>query len=96
LNGKMKHFLWVSLGRPVMRMSFCVGIVIAWFSYLAPYIFLFFLPQFKYYETVFVSNPGTTDADVFFWWAWIPTLLILVLGIFWSSGLLGKLWEALN
>ncbi len=77
-------------------MSLCIGLAVGWFSFLAPYLFLVFLPQFPYYETLFITNPGTTDKDAYFWWAWIPTLLLIIFGIFWSSGLLGRLWDAVS
>jgi len=82
-------------GRPVLYMSFCVVLAITWFIF-SGYLFLAFLPQFNYYETVFVLNPGTNDYDVYFWWSWIPTLSILVFGIFWASGLLGNLWKTVR
>jgi hypothetical protein len=72
-----------------------LGLAIGWFI-LAGFLFLDFLPQFKYYETVFVTNPGSTDNDVYFFWSWIPTLSILLVGMLWSGGILQIIWNGLS
>jgi len=78
----------------MMRMSLCVLAAVAWFI-LSIELFLVYLPQFKYYQTL-ITDQATTTQDVWYIWAWIPTLLILVFGIFWASGIVGKFWNAVR
>lgn len=82
------------VGRPMLRGSITVIAAVGWFL-LSVFIFQVYLPQFGFYVQI-LANEGTTQNDVWFIWAWIPTLLILVLGIFWASGLFGKLWRIMQ
>ena len=86
--------MWDAVGRPVMRGSITVIAAVGWFI-LSIFLFLVYLPQFKYYEFT-ITNRGFTDNDIWFFWAWIPTLAVLVLGIFWASGVFAKIEEALS
>jgi hypothetical protein len=77
-----------------MRGSITVIAAVGWFI-LSAIIFQWWLPQFPFYVTL-LKDEATTANDVWYIWAWIPTIAILALGIFWSSGLFGKIWEALT
>lgn len=94
MTGRKKRAMMEAVGKPMMRGSITVLMAVAWFIG-SVFIFQVYLPQFNYYERILI-NQGTNDNDVWFIWAWIPTLLILVIGMFWSSGILGKLWEILS
>ena len=94
MTGRKKRAMMEAVGRPMMRSTITVIAAVGWFL-LSVFIFQVYLPQFNYYERVLI-NQGTNDNDVWFIWAWIPTLLILVIGMLWSSGILGKLWGILS
>ena len=90
----MKHnkFLKDALIRPVMRSIVCMMFAVSW-NLGSAFLLLNFLPlNFGYWNTM-IANQGTNNFDVYMFWGWIPTLLILIIGIFWSSGLLGRMGE---
>ena len=73
-----------------MRSIVCIIFAAAW-NLLSAFLLLDFLPlNFGYYNTM-VNNQGTNNFDVYMFWGWIPTILILIVGIFWASGLLGMM-----
>ena len=75
-----------------MRSLVCMMAAVSW-NLGSAFLFLNFLPlNFGYWNTM-IANQGTNNFDVYMFWGWIPTILILVIGIFWSSGLLGKMGE---
>lgn len=81
--------------KPAIRMTVLSMVAVAWYL-LAGYLFLVFFPtNFRYYNTL-ITDQGTTTFDVYYLWAWIPTLLIFTIGIFWASGLLNQLWRILS
>lgn len=85
------RFVIKAVLQPAIRMVVLSMIAIGWYL-AAGYIFLVFLPtNFVVYNTT-LKNAGYTSYDVYFIWAWIPTLTLFMLGIFWASGLLGELW----
>ena len=89
---RANKYLKDALYHPVMRSLVCIIFAVAW-NLLSAFLFLDFLPlNFGYYNTM-VSNQGTNNFDVYMFWGWIPTILILVIGIFWASGLLGMIQE---
>jgi len=89
---KHNKFLKDALIRPVMRSIVCMMAAVTW-NLGSAFLFLNFLPlNFGYWNTM-IANQGTNNFDVYMFWGWIPTILILVIGIFWSSGLLGKMGE---
>lgn len=90
----MRKIAMETVGRPMLRGSITVISAVAWFI-LSVLIFQVYLPQFNYYNQILI-NQGTNANDVWFIWAWVPTLLILVLGIFWASGMFGKMWEIMR
>ena len=90
----MKHnrFVRDALIRPVMRSLVCMMAAVSW-NLGSAFLFLNFLPlNFGYWNTM-IANQGTNNFDVYMFWGWLPTTLILVVGIFWSSGPLGKMGE---
>lgn len=88
----MRRFAIKAVLQPAIRMTVLSMIAVGWYL-AAGYIFLVFLPTNFVVYTTTVKNAGYTTYDVYFIWAWIPTLFLLVVGIFWASGLLGELWE---
>ena len=89
---KAQRVLWEYLGRPVVR---SIVAIIAAVSYNlgSTYALLYWLPSnFNYYNTL-ISNQGTTVYDAYLFWTWIPTLIIFMIGLFWASGLFGKMLE---
>jgi len=92
--GKRKNLGIELVARPMFRMAICSLVATAWFI-LSVLIFQVYLPQFAYYNTL-IKAQGTTSNDVWFIWAWIPVLLLLVVGIFWSSGILGIVGKAIS
>ena len=92
---KGKRFVTKSVLQPAIRMTVLSMIAVGWYL-IANFLFLDFFPlNFNAYNTM-VKNSGSTTYDVYFVWAWIPTIFIFVVGIFWASGLLGELWEVLK
>lgn len=91
---RKKNYAMQAVARPMMRMSLCVLIAVSWFI-LSIQLFLVYLPKFNYYNRL-ITAQGTTSEDVWYIWAWIPTLVILVFGIFWASGIIGKFWDAVK
>lgn len=94
MNRRTKRNIWRYVGQPAMRMAVMTIGAVGWFI-LSIWIFLVTLPQFPYYETL-VKNQGTTDAAVWYIWAWIPVILMIVVGIFWSSGMFGRIWDVIR
>jgi hypothetical protein len=92
--GRKKNVAMETVARPMMRGSITVIAAVAWFI-LSIQLFLVYLPQFGYYETI-INAQGTTDQAVWYIWAWIPVLIILVIGIFWASGIIGKSFNAMK
>jgi len=87
---KVNRYLKDALYHPVMRSLVCIIFATAW-NLLSAFLFLDFLPlNFGYYNTM-LSNQGTNNYDVYLFWGWLPTIAIIVFGIFWASGLLGKI-----
>ena len=75
----------------VMRGSVTIAGAVGWFL-LPPFIFLFWLPQFNLYNN-WLTNQGTTANDVYFFWAWVPTIVWLIFGIFWAGGVIDMIRE---
>lgn len=86
------RFVFKAILQPAIRMMVLSMMAVGWYL-AAGYIFLVFLPTNFVVYTTALKNAGYTTYDVYFIWAWLPTLTILILGIFWASGLLGELWE---
>lgn len=90
-----RKFASQAILKPAIRMIVISMIAIGWYL-LAGYLFLDFLPQnFAYYNNL-ITRQNTTVYDVYFIWAWIPTLFLFTMGIFWASGLLRQLWGILS
>ena len=91
----MTSFANQALLKPVKRGAICTIAAVGWYL-TSGYLFLVFFPQFGLYNTI-ISNMGTNTFDVYFFWSWIPTLIIFVFGgIFWASGLGAKIMEVLE
>ena|SRR2546425_11014757 len=89
-----RRLAWEAVGRPALRMLLVTIFCISWFIGSA-YAFLDFLPaNFAYYNRLIVAQ-GTNNNDVWFFWGWIPTLFIFIIGLFWATGVLGRFWRIL-
>ena len=67
---------------------------IVWFV-VSTWLFLWMLPKFGFYRT-WLTNYGTTAADVFQFWAVFPEVLLFFVGIFWAGGMIEWVMEHLD
>jgi hypothetical protein len=69
----------------IVRFAIVTVSGVAWFI-ASTELFLTFLPKFAFWETL-ISNIGTTDANAYFFFLWVPEILLFVIGTFWMMGL---------
>ena len=93
MNRRLAHLVWQSQ-RAAKRVLIIFTVGLVWFL-ASPLIFIWALPQFGFY-TQWLTNYGTTTADVFQFWTVFPEVLLFFFGIFWAGGFFEIIMEHLH